>query len=153
MHFLLVRLRCTDIHTLSFQLFQEEESGSSTDMSICRSELLFSSMRDSATAGGAGGGGGGAGLLGAEGGGAGGREGGLLAAAAVAADSLIMGEDGCGDFSYSEQVKANKNHYTLTFSRSDGSMMASSSGCGTTDILADTRPTGTIIRRKDRGRD
>ena len=118
-------------------------------MSICRSEVLFSSMRDSATAGG---GGGGAGLLGAEGGGAGGVEGGLLAAAA-AVDSLIMGEDGCGDFSYSEQVKANKNNYTLTFSRSDGSMMASSSGCGTTDILADTRPTGTIIRRKDRGRD
>ena len=27
--------------------FQEEESGSSTDMSICRSEVLFSSMRDS----------------------------------------------------------------------------------------------------------
>ena len=26
---------------------QEEESGSSTDMSICRSEVLFSSMRDS----------------------------------------------------------------------------------------------------------
>ena len=109
-------------------------------------------MRDSATAVGAGGDG--AGLLGAEGGGAGGGEGGLLAAsAAVAADSLIMGEDGCGDFSYSEQVKANKNNYTLTFSRSDGSMMASSSGCGTTDILADTRPTGTIIRRKDRGMD
>ena len=30
---------------------QEEESGSSTDMSICRSEVLFSSMRDSIGAG------------------------------------------------------------------------------------------------------
>lgn len=119
-------------------------------MSICRSEVLFSSMRDSATAAALGGAGGGrSGVPGAEGDCAGG--GGDLQGA-VATDSLIMGEDGCGDFSYSEQVKVNKNNYTLTFSRSDGSMIASTtSGCGTTDILADTRPTGTIIRRKDRG--
>lgn len=31
---------------------KEEESGSSTDMSICRSEVLFSSMRDSMGVGG-----------------------------------------------------------------------------------------------------
>ena len=118
-------------------------------MSICRSEVLFSSMRDSATAAALSGAGGGrSGVPGAEGDCAGGGD--LQRAAAT--DSLIMGEDGCGDFSYSEQVKVNKNNYTLTFSRSDGSMIASTtSGCGTTDILADTRPTGTIIRRKDRG--
>ena len=119
-------------------------------MSICRSEVLFSSMRDSATAAalGAGGGGGRTGVLGAEGESAGGGD----QLVAGTADSLIMGEDGCGDFSYSEQVKVNKNNYTLTFSRSDGSMIASTaSGCGTTDILADMRPTGTIIRRRDRG--
>ena len=138
-HFLLVRLT-----TCFFPLsFKEEESGSSTDMSICRSGVLFSSMRDSATAAAAAG----AGVLGAaEGDCAGGGD------QRAAADSLIMGEDGCGDFSYGDQVKVNKNNYTLTFSRSDGSMIASTaSGCGTTDILADTRPTGTIIRRKDRG--
>ena len=121
-------------------------------MSICRSEVLFSSMRDSATTAAAaaayGAGGGKDGVLGAEGDCAGGGD----QLAMAAADSLIMGQDGCGDFSYSEQVKVNKNNYTLTFSRSDGSMIASTtSGCGTTDILADIRPTGTIIRRKDRG--
>ena len=116
-------------------------------MSICRSEVLFSSMRDSATAAALGAGGGRSSVPGAEDGCAGGGDQG-----AAATDSLIMGVDGCGDFSYSEQVKVNKNNYTLTFSRSDGSMIASTtSGCGTTDILADTRPTGTIIRRKDRG--
>ena len=142
------------IHICFYQLFQEEESGSSTDMSICRSEVLFSSMRDSATAAAAacaaGVGRSGGVLSAAEGECAGGGGGG--ADQLAAADSLIMGEDGCGDFSYSEQVKVNKNNYTLTFSRSDGSMIASTaSGCGTTDILADIRPTGTIIRRKDRG--
>ena len=107
-------------------------------------------MRDSATTAAAayGAGGGKDGVLGAEGDCAGGGD----QLAMAAADSLIMGQDGCGDFSYSEQVKVNKNNYTLTFSRSDGSMIASTtSGCGTTDILADIRPTGTIIRRKDRG--
>lgn len=105
---------------------QEEESGgSSTDMSICRSEILFSSMRDSVDPNQAG---------------RGGVEGVLQDS--LCQDSLLVD----GDFNYSEQVrrfivfinnivletklkssflmlkilhfqvKVNKNNYTLTYS-------------------------------------
>ncbi len=131
-------------------------------MSICRSEVLFSSMRDSATgaaiaaAGGSGSGSAAVGsraAMGASGVGSGLRDS-LIGAGVGATDSLIMGEDGCGDFSYSEQVKVNKNNYTLTFSGGGpnyssmfGSMMTSSSGGGAAgavppaDVLAGLRLT------------
>ena len=94
-------------------------------MSICRSEALFSSMRDSATM-----------AVGAR------RQqqqqqqqglvGGDDLKQSLIQDSLI---DGAGDLDFSEQVKANKNHYTLTYSSNGGtgagsiygSMMTSSS--------------------------
>jgi len=79
----------SEIHILHFFCIQEEESGgSSTDMSICRSEVLFSSMRDSM--------------------------GPSLAPGAVGAlqDSLChdsMLAD--GDFNFSEQVSWFESHY------------------------------------------
>ena len=115
---------------IALSALQEEESGgSSTDMSICRSEALFSSMRDSATnahmqqfltSRTSGIGAAGAGVLVAGGGadGAGGAESGNNAGSLLQ-DSLI-------DLNLSEQVKVNKNHYTLTFSgQPDGSLIAS----------------------------
>ena len=76
-------------------IFQEEESGgSSTDMSICRSEVLFSSMRDSVAD---------PNLIGGAGG---------ALQDSLCQDSLLVD----GDFNYSEQVKVNKNNYTLTYS-------------------------------------
>ena len=73
-------------------------------MSICRSEVLFSSMRDS-------------------------MDPNLVAGAggtlqdSLCQDSLLID----GDFNFSEQVKVNKNNYTLTYSGHGamGSLIAS----------------------------
>jgi hypothetical protein len=138
-------------------------------MSICcRSEVLFSSMRDSATGGGVGGGSGialgaeAAAVMGASGGGVASERmmGNLLRDSLIvgATDSLILGEEGgCGDFSYSEQVKVNKNNYTLTFSGggpNSGSMfgsMMTSSTAAPGDILADIRPPFRMITGHNTG--
>ena len=62
-------------------------------MSICRSEVLFSSMRDSVDPN----------LIGGAGG---------ALQDSLCQDSLLVDPD----FNYSEQVKVNKNNYTLTYS-------------------------------------
>ena len=113
-------------------------------MSICRSEALFSSMRDST--GGAGDAGGlklhqqfhvGAGLGGGGGGGAGG---GVVGAAGGAPDGSLI-QDSLIDLNFSEQVKVNKNNYTLTFSgRPDGSLIAS--------LVASTSSAGATVQPK-----
>ena len=78
-------------------------------MSICRSEALFSSMRDSAEQPmGLTGGGGVVGRLGGDGLDAIGEDG--------VQDSLCQDSLVDADFNYSEQVKVNKNNYTLTYS-------------------------------------
>ncbi len=113
---------------LLHRLSQEEESGgSSTDMSICRSEALFSSMRDSAkvedgaaaaaaaaAAGGAAAAPDPAAAAGAVGGAAAASGGAAVALnSSLISDSLI---DGACSIDFTEQVKVNKNHYQLTYS-------------------------------------
>ena len=73
-------------------------------MSICRSEVLFSSMRDSMDPN----------LIGGAGG---------VLQDSLCQDSLLVDPD----FNYSEQVKVNKNNYTLTYSGHGamGSLIAS----------------------------
>ena len=116
---------------------QEEESGSSTDMSVCRSEPLFSSMRDSEMQ----------------------SElnnpvkdhrvvdGGAAAIANlprnVGQDSLIQDSLTDEDFNFGEKVTVNKNNYTLTFSgqgviSSFIASMVSSTG-------ANLEPPGTVL--------
>ena len=83
-------------------LLQEEESGgSSTDMSICRSEALFSSMRDSA----------GPQILGGQ--------------LQLGGNNTSLIQDSLVDLNFSEQVKVNKNNYTLTFSGHEGGAVGS----------------------------
>ena len=101
-------------------------------MSICRSEVLFSSMmRDSGSGGGVvpGGGVGGGGALPHPPVVGGGGAATLSTSSNIVQDSLLV--DG-GDFNYSDQVKVNKNNYTLTFSQGQmslyGSMSASAGG-------------------------
>ncbi len=99
-------------------------------MSICRSEALFSSMRDSATA--------------AKDGNAAAaaeqppdkraaapdapQDGAAAAASAANASSLISDSliDGACSIDFTEQVKVNKNHYQLTYSRHGGVNMGAS---------------------------
>ena len=121
---------------------QEEESGSSTDMSVCRSEPLFSSMRDSEMQS---------------------ELNPVLAAkdhrvadgergqgatalanvghAHVGQDSLIQDSLTDEDFNFGEKVTVNKNNYTLTFSgRPDGSLIAS--------LVASTSSAGATVQPK-----
>ena len=98
----LLRKCANKLEILQFLLQEEESGGSSTDMSICRSEALFSSMRDSANMA----------MLPPD------------IRESLIADSLI---DGAEDLDLTEQVKVNKNHYTLTYSR-HGSIMTASIG-------------------------
>eukprot|EP00096_Caligus_rogercresseyi_P001788 TRINITY_DN1302_c1_g1_i2.p1 TRINITY_DN1302_c1_g1~~TRINITY_DN1302_c1_g1_i2.p1 ORF type:complete len:608 (-),score=215.55 TRINITY_DN1302_c1_g1_i2:2539-4362(-) len=83
----------------AFSCGEEESGGSSTDMSICRSEVLFSSTHQPNY---------------------------LATLVEGQSDSCLI-QDSLTDaeFNYSEQLKANKNHYTLTYSRVDGSMILS----------------------------
>ncbi|CAF2740249.1 RUSC2 [Lepeophtheirus salmonis] len=83
----------------AFSCGEEESGSSSTDMSICRSEVLFSSTNQPNY---------------------------LATLVEGQSDSCLI-QDSLTDaeFNYSEQLKANKNHYTLTYSRVDGSMIVS----------------------------
>ncbi|XP_059082222.1 uncharacterized protein LOC131879802 isoform X2 [Tigriopus californicus] len=109
----------------AFSCGEDESGGSSADMSICRSEVLFSSMRDSSLLNQTG-----EGLpcLGGLGGVGGGGGGGGLGKQSNIQDSLMDAPD----FNYADQVKVNKNHYQLTYSGHGGagSMYASMSSSG-----------------------
>ena len=118
---------------------QEEESGSSTDMSVCRSEPLFSSMRDSEMQSELNNpvkdhrvvdGGGGAAAI-------------ANLPRNVGQDSLIQDSLTDEDFNFGEKVTVNKNNYTLTFSgqgviSSFIASMVSSTG-------ANLEPPGTVL--------
>eukprot|EP00095_Tigriopus_kingsejongensis_P007243 maker-scaffold435_size171904-snap-gene-0.29 protein:Tk07243 transcript:maker-scaffold435_size171904-snap-gene-0.29-mRNA-1 annotation:"hypothetical protein KGM_08503" len=96
----------------AFSCGEDESGGSSADMSICRSEVLFSSMRDSSLN----------------------QPGEALppmggVKLANIQDSLMDAPD----FNYADQVKVNKNHYQLTYSGHGGatsSLYASMSSSG-----------------------
>lgn len=99
----------------AFSCGEEESGGSSTDMSVCRSEPLFSSMRDSEmqselnkseTNGGVSHGG----ILKVHG------ASGLEPHRGPTQDSLIQDSLTDEDFNFGEKVTVNKNNYTLTYS-------------------------------------
>ena len=83
-------------------LQEEESGGSSTDMSICRSEPLFSSMRDSE-------------MQNVLKNSLGGQDQGA-AMRLPTQDSLIQDSLTDEDFNFGEKVTVNKNNYTLTYS-------------------------------------
>lgn len=116
----------------AFSCGEEESGGSSTDMSICRSEALFSSMRDSEMQ---------SELLqklgprGSEHMQAGAHGGGVVD---MPQDSLIQDSLAEEDFNFSEQVKVNKNNYTLTYSGQGGAIGSFIASMVTSGALADT---------------